>query len=174
MSRRVRITVIKLCYEDDSNWFSWISDVIVPFRKRSCFPLHSRESIYSSTVIGWTDSHKTSEFLFSWGSYQYVRCLISVLLRKTMGVLTGGLAASIRIALLAMIGYAAYDIRLYAIKDYGLVIHEFDPWFNFRATQYLADNGLAKFFSWYAVHPIFFEYIVLHRASSSSCLLLFL
>lgn len=29
----------------------------------------------------------------------------------------------------------AYDIRLFAIKSYGLVIHEFDPWFNFRATQ---------------------------------------
>jgi len=24
---------------------------------------------------------------------------------------------------------------------YGRVIHEFDPWFNFRATQYLVDNG---------------------------------
>ena len=24
-----------------------------------------------------------------------------------------------------------------------------DPWFNFRATQYLADNGLKRFFQWY-------------------------
>ena len=40
----------------------------------------------------------------------------------------------------------AYSIRLYAIKVYGLVIHEFDPWFNFRATQYLADHGLGAFF----------------------------
>lgn len=29
------------------------------------------------------------------------------------------------------------------------VIHEFDPWFNMRATQYLADNGIEKFFKWY-------------------------
>ena len=29
------------------------------------------------------------------------------------------------------------------------MIHEFDPWFNFRATQYLADNGLEKFFHWF-------------------------
>ena len=28
------------------------------------------------------------------------------------------------------------------------VIHEFDPWFNFRATEYLVENGLSKFFSW--------------------------
>ncbi len=29
----------------------------------------------------------------------------------------------------------AYTIRLYAIEEYGLVIHEFDPWFNYRATE---------------------------------------
>ena len=40
-----------------------------------------------------------------------------------------------RLYLIKFILYSAYDIRLYAIKSYGLVIHEFDPWFNFRATQ---------------------------------------
>jgi dolichyl-diphosphooligosaccharide--protein glycosyltransferase len=44
---------------------------------------------------------------------------------------------------------SAYEIRLYAINSYGLVIHEFDPWFNFRATQYLADNGWEAFFHWF-------------------------
>jgi dolichyl-diphosphooligosaccharide--protein glycosyltransferase len=29
------------------------------------------------------------------------------------------------------------------------VIHEFDPWFNFRATEYLVEHGSEKFFSWY-------------------------
>ena len=38
---------------------------------------------------------------------------------------------------------------MYAIDEYGTIIHEFDPWFNFRATQYLADNGLERFFKWY-------------------------
>ena len=35
----------------------------------------------------------------------------------------------------------AYHIRMYAIHTYGYVIHEFDPWFNYRATEYLADRG---------------------------------
>ena len=39
--------------------------------------------------------------------------------------------------------------RLYAINTYGRVIHEFDPWFNFRATKYLADNGWYEFFHWF-------------------------
>ena len=48
------------------------------------------------------------------------------------------LAWAIRLPLIAFILYEAYVIRLYAIKNYGLVIHEFDPWFNFRATQCVA------------------------------------
>jgi len=46
-------------------------------------------------------------------------------------------------------GQQAYHIRLYAIKTYGYVIHEFDPWFNYRATEYLAANGWHAFFHWY-------------------------
>ena len=45
--------------------------------------------------------------------------------------------------------WTAYTIRLFAIKTYGLVIHEFDPWFNFRATQYLSDHGVTAFFQWF-------------------------
>ena len=29
----------------------------------------------------------------------------------------------------------AYNIRLIAIRDFGTVIHEFDPYFNYRATE---------------------------------------
>mmetsp|Transcript_30081 Transcript_30081/g.65623 ORF Transcript_30081/g.65623 Transcript_30081/m.65623 type:complete len:884 (-) Transcript_30081:222-2873(-) len=45
--------------------------------------------------------------------------------------------------------WVSYDIRLYPIKDFGYIIHEFDPWFNYRATEYLAEHGLDKFFKWY-------------------------
>jgi len=45
--------------------------------------------------------------------------------------------------------WAAYEIRLYPVKIYGLIIHEFDPWFNYRATEYLAEHGSSKFFKWY-------------------------
>lgn len=30
---------------------------------------------------------------------------------------------------------ASYNIRMSAINDFGAVIHEFDPYFNFRATE---------------------------------------
>ena len=46
-------------------------------------------------------------------------------------------------------GKEAYKIRLYAIKTYGRVIHEFDPWFNYRATEYMSEHGYAKFIKWF-------------------------
>ncbi|KAH8090104.1 oligosaccharyl transferase [Aureococcus anophagefferens] len=55
-------------------------------------------------------------------------------------------------AWVATVAYAvslAYAIRLKAIHAYGYVIHEFDPWFNMRATTYLADHGLYEFFHWF-------------------------
>ena len=31
--------------------------------------------------------------------------------------------------------WRAFDVRMHAIREYGYIIHEFDPWFNFRATE---------------------------------------
>lgn len=65
-----------------------------------------------------------------------------------MGLPTS-VAWAIRIVLIAFICRQAYVIRLHALEEYGMVIHEFDPWFNYRATEYLKDNGLEAFFKWY-------------------------
>lgn len=53
------------------------------------------------------------------------------------------------LAAFSVAGYYAWDIRMYAIREYGLVIHEFDPWFNYRATEYLGQHGIWEFFHWY-------------------------
>ncbi len=33
--------------------------------------------------------------------------------------------------------------------DYGFELNEFDPFFNFRATQFIVDNGLSAYFDWH-------------------------
>jgi dolichyl-diphosphooligosaccharide--protein glycosyltransferase len=59
-------------------------------------------------------------------------------------VLLGGTAYAVYVIL-----HTAYRIRMGAIDDFGLVIHEFDPWFNYRATEYLYYNGIKDFFQWF-------------------------
>jgi len=64
----------------------------------------------------------------------------------------GGLdpvALLVKAAILLYILWTAYDIRLHAVRVYGRVIHEFDPWFNFRATDYLVNHGAEAFWKWY-------------------------
>mmetsp|Transcript_22538 Transcript_22538/g.53932 ORF Transcript_22538/g.53932 Transcript_22538/m.53932 type:complete len:606 (+) Transcript_22538:189-2006(+) len=70
---------------------------------------------------------------------------------------TALIGTAVRVALVLVAAYCAYDIRLYAIRTYGRLIHEFDPWFNFHATRYMFENGLRKFFRWFdhtAWYPI--------------------
>ena len=69
--------------------------------------------------------------------------------QKAMSALCQVILMGLFVTLLFYSGREAYKIRLYAIKTYGRIIHEFDPWFNFRATKYLADNGWKKFFTWF-------------------------
>ena len=54
-----------------------------------------------------------------------------------------------RLALLPAFLYAAVRIRLFAVINYGYVIHEFDPWFNYRAAEYMVRNGWDAFQAWY-------------------------
>ena len=35
--------------------------------------------------------------------------------------------------------------------DYGLELNEFDPFFNFRATEYIVENGFSEYFNWHDV-----------------------
>ncbi len=39
--------------------------------------------------------------------------------------------------------------RLFSIVRYESIIHEFDPWFNYRATMYLVKNGWYEFINWF-------------------------
>jgi hypothetical protein len=47
---------------------------------------------------------------------------------------------AVKVSALIVFCWNAYTIRLHAIEEYGRVIHEFDPWFNYRATEVRAHH----------------------------------
>eukprot|EP00760_Papus_ankaliazontas_P000789 PhM_4_TR10228/c3_g1_i1/m.37149/K07151/STT3; dolichyl-diphosphooligosaccharide--protein glycosyltransferase len=55
----------------------------------------------------------------------------------------------LRVMFIGISLWNAFRIRTHAITKYGMVIHEFDPWFNFRATEYLSEHGWDAFFHWF-------------------------
>lgn len=45
--------------------------------------------------------------------------------------------------------HAAFISRLFAVIRFESVIHEFDPYFNYRTTQFLVEEGLSNFHNWF-------------------------
>ncbi|KAJ5180440.1 hypothetical protein N7492_003650 [Penicillium capsulatum] len=79
---------------------------------------------------------------------------LDVLLKGSSGRNTRGL---LRITILLTIAAAAVASRLFSVIRFESIIHEFDPWFNFRATKYLVQNGFYSFWDWFddrTWHPL--------------------
>ncbi|GAB7346513.1 hypothetical protein MBLNU457_5200t2 [Dothideomycetes sp. NU457] len=69
--------------------------------------------------------------------------------RNTRGLL--------RLITLCFIAAAAISSRLFSVIRFESIIHEFDPWFNFRATKYLVEHGFYPFWDWFddkTWHPL--------------------
>ncbi|KAI0009124.1 glycosyltransferase family 66 protein, partial [Xylariaceae sp. FL0662B] len=63
----------------------------------------------------------------------------------------------LRVVILCFIAGAAVASRLFSVIRFESIIHEFDPWFNFRATKYLVANGFYDFWDWFddrTWHPL--------------------
>lgn len=45
--------------------------------------------------------------------------------------------------------FAAFSTRLFSVLRFESVIHEFDPYFNYRTTRFLAEEGFYNFHNWF-------------------------
>ncbi|WFC98303.1 dolichyl-diphosphooligosaccharide--protein glycotransferase [Malassezia yamatoensis] len=59
------------------------------------------------------------------------------------------LLSLLRTVILILIIGAAVTSRLFAVIRYESIIHEFDPWFNYRATKVLTKDGYYRFWNWF-------------------------
>ncbi|KAJ1372937.1 oligosaccharyl transferase stt3 subunit [Parelaphostrongylus tenuis] len=69
-----------------------------------------------------------------------------------MGIFRGNsLAATslLTFAILSLAWFVGFASRLFAIVRFESIIHEFDPWFNYRATHYMVQNGFYNFLNWF-------------------------
>ena len=51
----------------------------------------------------------------------------------------------------------AFLSRVFSVIRFESVIHEYDPWFNYRSTKYLVDHGIYSFWNWFdseSWHPL--------------------
>ncbi|KAL9257943.1 Dolichyl-diphosphooligosaccharide--protein glycosyltransferase subunit STT3B-like protein [Drosera capensis] len=55
----------------------------------------------------------------------------------------------IRVSILGLVYILAFIIRLFSVLRYESMIHEFDPYFNYRTTVYLTEKGFYDFWNWF-------------------------
>lgn len=92
--------------------------------------LHSKSS-NASRIIG---KHKQNWFHYD------LDVMISNALSETTWL---------KLLILFLIGLMAFSLRLFSVLRFESIIHEFDPWFNFRSTQFVVENGVSEFLNWF-------------------------
>ncbi|XP_052872596.1 dolichyl-diphosphooligosaccharide--protein glycosyltransferase subunit STT3A isoform X2 [Anopheles cruzii] len=55
----------------------------------------------------------------------------------------------IKLAILTTAAILSFSTRLFSVLRFESVIHEFDPYFNYRTTKYLAEQGFYSFHNWF-------------------------
>uniref|UniRef100_A0AAR2LNR8 Dolichyl-diphosphooligosaccharide--protein glycosyltransferase subunit STT3B n=1 Tax=Pygocentrus nattereri TaxID=42514 RepID=A0AAR2LNR8_PYGNA len=71
------------------------------------------------------------------------------------GGLSGGLTqpagwqSLLSFTILFLAWLAGFSSRLFAVIRFESIIHEFDPWFNYRSTHHLSTNGFYEFLNWF-------------------------
>ncbi|SGZ46260.1 CIC11C00000003541 [Sungouiella intermedia] len=68
---------------------------------------------------------------------------------KVLGIKVDTLRLLLRVIILISIAGAAISSRLFSVIRFESIIHEFDPWFNFRATKYLVSHSFYEFLNWF-------------------------
>uniref|UniRef100_A0A5S6QAS6 dolichyl-diphosphooligosaccharide--protein glycotransferase n=1 Tax=Trichuris muris TaxID=70415 RepID=A0A5S6QAS6_TRIMR len=72
---------------------------------------------------------------------KYQRCKNSVT--------SAGWKHLVTVTVLILIWLVGFSSRLFSVVRFESIIHEFDPWFNYRATRYMVENGYYKFLNWF-------------------------
>ncbi|KAI5951445.1 STT3 [Candida jiufengensis] len=68
---------------------------------------------------------------------------------KVLGVDVQLIRSLLKVIILISIAGAAISSRLFSVIRFESIIHEFDPWFNFRATKYLVTHSYYEFLNWF-------------------------
>lgn len=68
---------------------------------------------------------------------------------KVLGVSIDTVRLLLRVVIFILIAGAAISLRLFSVIRFESIIHEFDPWFNYRATKYLVSHSFYEFLNWF-------------------------
>ena len=62
---------------------------------------------------------------------------------------TKGRQGLITFTVLLLAWIVGFSVRLFSVIRFESVIHEFDPWFNYRATKQMVESSFKSFYNWF-------------------------
>lgn len=62
---------------------------------------------------------------------------------------TGAWQSLLTFFILSLAWLVGFSSRLFAVIRFESIIHEFDPWFNYRSTHYMVEHGFYNFLNWF-------------------------
>ncbi|CAH8468167.1 unnamed protein product [Schistosoma turkestanicum] len=68
---------------------------------------------------------------------------------KVLRISTEKQAILLQLSVVCIAAILAFAIRLYSVIRFESVIHEFDPYFNYRTTRFMTENGFYQFHDWF-------------------------
>ncbi|VDK70668.1 unnamed protein product [Onchocerca ochengi] len=83
------------------------------------------------------DGHMTDSVITATGNSK-------ILVSNSLGITS--LLTFVILVLAWIVGFAS---RLFAVIRFESIIHEFDPWFNYRSTYYMVEHGFYNFLNWF-------------------------
>uniref|UniRef100_A0A915Q001 dolichyl-diphosphooligosaccharide--protein glycotransferase n=1 Tax=Setaria digitata TaxID=48799 RepID=A0A915Q001_9BILA len=94
----------------------------------------------NATVCTVNSKNMTDSVITSAGSNENNKILVS----NSLGITS--LLTFVILVLAWLVGFAS---RLFAVIRFESIIHEFDPWFNYRSTHYMVEHGFYNFLNWF-------------------------
>ncbi|KAK7860762.1 dolichyl-diphosphooligosaccharide--protein glycosyltransferase subunit stt3b [Quercus suber] len=74
---------------------------------------------------------------------------LSAMLKLKLKLKTKQQELLLRVSILCLVYVLAFITRLFSVLRYESMIHEFDPYFNYRTTLYLTEKGFYEFWNWF-------------------------
>lgn len=68
---------------------------------------------------------------------------------RTLTSLLWNFSPAVKMSVLLIIFIISFTCRVFSVIRYESIIHEFDPWFNYRATRVLDEKGRDFFYYWF-------------------------
>lgn len=79
----------------------------------------------------------------------YSESLASSTMKAKLLLNTSSTKGLLTIFILTLAWAVGFCSRLFSVIRFESIIHEFDPWFNYRATKQMVDNNFYDFLNWF-------------------------